>query len=95
MAEGVNLKGELSKFQIICKIPFPYLGDKVVGKKIKKWNWWYDLQTTRTVIQSVGRSIRSENDEAITYILDRDWERVYNKNKRHLPKNFIESYIEM
>lgn len=95
MAEGVNLKGELSKFQIICKIPFPYLGDKVVGKKINKWKWWYDLQTTRTVIQSVGRSIRSENDEAVTYILDKDWERVFNKNKCYLPKNFIESYIEM
>ena len=63
---------ELSKFQILCKIPFPYLGDKVVGKKINKWKWWYDLQTTRTVIQSVGRSIRSEDDEAITYILDSD-----------------------
>ena len=93
MAEGVNLKGDLSKFQILCKIPFPYLGDKVVGKKIKKWKWWYDLQTIRTVIQSVGRSIRSEDDEAITYILDKDWERVYSKNKHYLPKNFIESYI--
>lgn len=95
MAEGVNLKGELSKFQILCKIPFPYLGDKVVGKKINKWKWWYDLQTTRTVIQSVGRSIRSEDDEAITYILDSDWSRVYSKNKIHMPKNFIESYIEV
>lgn len=95
MAEGVNLKGDLSKFQILCKIPFPYLGDKVVGKKINKWKWWYDLQTTRTVIQSVGRSIRSEEDEAITYILDSDWSRVYSKNKVHMPKNFIESYVEV
>ena len=93
MAEGVNLKGDLSRFQIICKIPFPYLGDKVVGKKIRKWKWWYDLQTVRTIIQSVGRSIRSENDEAITYILDKDWERVYSKNKHHLPRNFIDGYI--
>ena len=94
MSEGVNLKGNLSRFQILCKVPFPYLGDKVVGKKIKKWKWWYDLQTTRSVIQSVGRSIRSEDDEAITYILDSDWERIYNKNKHNLPKNFIESYIK-
>lgn len=95
MAEGVNLKGDLSKFQILCKIPFPYLGDKVVGKKINKWKWWYDLQTTRTVIQSVGRSIRSESDEAITYILDSDWARVYSKNKANMPENFIKSYIEV
>lgn len=95
MAEGVNLKGDLSKFQIICKIPFPYLGDKVVGKKIKKWKWWYDTQTIRKVIQSVGRSIRSENDEAITYILDKDWERIYSKNKNDFPRNFIESYMKV
>lgn len=95
MAEGVNLKGDLSRFQIICKVPFPYLGDKVVGKKIKKWKWWYDTQTIRTVIQSVGRSIRSEDDEAITYILDSDWERIYSKNKDVFPRNFIESYMKV
>lgn len=95
MAEGVNLKGDLSRFQIICKVPFPYLGDKVVGKKIKKWKWWYDTQTIRTVIQSVGRSIRSEDDEAITYILDSDWERIYSKNKNVFPENFIESYMKV
>ena len=92
MAEGVDLKGDLSKFQIICKVPFPYLGDKVIKKKMNKWNWWYDVQTVRTVVQSVGRSIRSESDTAVTYILDSDWSRVYLKNKKLFPKSFIDSY---
>ena len=26
MTEGVDLKGSLSKFQVICKVPYPYLG---------------------------------------------------------------------
>ena len=94
MAEGVDLKGDLSKFQIICKIPFPFLGDKAVVKKMKKWNWWYDTQTIRTVIQSVGRSVRSETDTAVTYILDNDWERVMKKSYRIIPKDFKNSYHE-
>lgn len=94
MAEGVDLKGDLSKFQIICKIPFPYLGDKVTKKKMQKWNWWYNTQTVRTIIQSLGRSIRSENDEAVTYILDSDWNRIKSNCKDLFPENFFKNYHE-
>lgn len=93
MAEGVDLKGDLSKFQILCKIPFPFLGDKVVKKKMSKWNWWYNTQTIRTIIQSVGRSIRSETDTAVTYILDSDWNRIKSK-KDMFPVNFYDNYHE-
>jgi ATP-dependent DNA helicase DinG len=95
MAEGVDLKDDLSRFQIVCKVPFPYLGDKVVKKKMNKWKWWYDTQTIRTVIQSIGRSIRNEKDYAVTYILDADWERVYNKNKDLFSEDFHESYVKL
>ncbi len=95
MAEGVDLKDDLSRFQVICKIPFPYLGDKVVRKKMHKCKWWYDTQTIRTIIQSVGRSVRNENDHATTYIFDSDWERVYAKNKELFPQDFHESYLRI
>lgn len=91
MTEGVDLKDDLSRFQIICKVPFPYLGDKLIRKKMNKWDWWYDLQTAKTLIQSVGRSVRNENDKAVTYILDTIWERFYAKNKHLFPDNFKKS----
>ena len=91
MTEGVDLKDDLSRFQIICKIPFPYLGDKLIRKKMSKWDWWYDLQTAKTLIQSVGRSVRNENDRAVTYILDTIWDRFYSKNKNIFPDNFKKS----
>lgn len=94
MAEGVDLKGDYSKFQIICKIPFPYLGDKLIRKKMNKWKWWYNTQTIRTIVQSVGRSIRSENDKAVTYILDSDWEKIKQRSYESFPENFMKSYIE-
>lgn len=94
MSEGVDLKGSLSNFQVLCKIPFPYLGDKVVKKKMSKWDWWYNTQTVRTIIQSIGRSIRSESDIAVTYIVDRDWERVKKSSSYMFPSNFNKNYHE-
>jgi Rad3-related DNA helicase len=88
MQEGVDLKGDLSRFQILCKVPYPYLGDKLVKKRMNKWKWWYPLQTAKVIVQSVGRSVRSDTDSAVTYILDSDWERFYSKNKALFPKGF-------
>lgn len=95
MAEGVDLKGKTSEFQIICKIPFPFLGDKLIRKKMFKWKWWYNTQTIRTIVQSVGRSIRSEDDKAVTYILDSDWEKIKSRSYDSFPENFMKSYTEL
>ncbi len=88
MTEGVDLKGEASRFQIICKIPYPYLGDKLIRKRMNKWKWWYPLQTLKVIIQSVGRSVRTQEDQAITYILDQDWDRFYSRNSSLFPEDF-------
>ena len=88
MTEGVDLKGDISRFQILCKVPYPYLGDKLIKKKMNKWKWWYPLQTAKTIVQSVGRSVRSVDDYAVTYILDSDWIRFYNKNSKYFPLEF-------
>ena len=94
MAEGVDLKGKLSEFQIICKVPFPFLGDKSVKKKMSKWKWWYSTQTLRTIIQSIGRSIRSEKDSAVTYILDEDWNKVKSYAKNNTTSEIFDNYSE-
>ncbi len=86
--EGLDLKDDLSRFQIICKIPFPFLGDKLVLLRKNKYKYWYDYQTAKTIIQSRGRSIRNENDYAITYILDESWDYFYSKNSHLFPNSF-------
>ena len=91
MEEGVDLKNELSRFQIICKIPYPYLGDTLVKSRMQKWKWWYSLQTAKTIVQSIGRSVRNVNDYAVTYILDEDWNRFYSRNKSLFPDDFKKS----
>lgn len=88
MTEGVDLAGDISRFQVVCKIPYPYLGDRLISKRMNKWRWWYPLQTAKTIVQSVGRSIRSEDDYAVTYILDSDWDRFYSRNYNLFPNGF-------
>jgi len=88
MAEGVDLRDDLSRFQIIMKVPYPSLGDKLVKKRMHRWSWWYPMQTIKTIVQAVGRSIRNEKDRAVTYILDADWRRFYAKHSEIFPDSF-------
>lgn len=49
------------------------------------------MQTTKTIVQATGRSVRSMDDFAVTYILDADWGRFYGQNKMMFPQSFRES----
>lgn len=86
--EGLDLKDDLSRFQIICKLPFPFLGDKLVRKRMKKHSWWYPYQTTKTIIQALGRSVRNQDDHAVSYILDGNWQHFYDMNCHLFPISF-------
>ena len=88
MMEGVDLADDSSRFQILCKIPFPFLGDLVVSKRMERNRQWYPYTTAKSIIQCFGRSVRNENDHAISYILDTDWERFYSRNSHMLPEEF-------
>jgi Rad3-related DNA helicase len=70
MTEGVDLKGEFSKFQILIKVPFPDLSDERIKKRKAVDPASYNFRTANTIIQSIGRSVRSEKDECITFTLD-------------------------
>lgn len=91
MAEGVDLKEDLSRFQIITKMPYPSIGDKVVKARMNKDPIWYPYTTALKLIQSYGRSVRSETDTAATYVLDAALEDVVQRNKGALPKWFTEA----
>ncbi|MEM6431580.1 MAG: helicase C-terminal domain-containing protein, partial [Deinococcota bacterium] len=91
MTEGIDLAGDLSRWQIICKIPYPYLGDPQVTRRKERDPAWYDWHTTLTVVQAYGRSIRSEDDYAVTYLLDADFPNFLKRQKRRLPSWFLEA----
>lgn len=93
MTEGVDLKGDLSRFQIICKVPYPYLGDQITRKRMNKNKKWYPMKTAMSIVQAYGRSVRSQDDSAVTYILDSDWRNFYNRNRDVFPAGFKECLV--
>jgi len=70
MTEGVDLFDDLSRWQIIVKLPFLFLGDKYIKTKAEKYPEWYSANMVTTFVQAMGRSIRNSNDWAVTYCTD-------------------------
>lgn len=91
MMEGVDLADDASRFQILCKVPFPYLGDRVIRKRKARDPQWYPFQTVKFIVQAMGRSIRNDTDHATSYILDEDWDYFYRRNKGLFPTDFSRS----
>ena len=85
LTTGVDLKDELSRFQIITKLPFISLNDKRVKAKMEDDKDWYLNQMFLTLLQSSGRSTRSNEDWAETFILDSAFEFWTDKYSSKLP----------
>lgn len=86
--EGVDLKDDLSRFQIIAKVPYPNLSEKRTKDKMQKFPLWYKSQTITKLLQGFGRSIRSEEDWAVTYVLDSAANDLLLQNKSMIPKSY-------
>lgn len=93
MTEGFDLKGDLARFQIIAKVQFPYLGDPQVMAKKDRDPDWYSMQAVMSIIQAVGRGVRSETDHCVTYVLDSDFKMLYDRNRNFFPKWFEAAFV--
>ena len=95
MSEGVDLPYDKCRFQVIYKIPFPYLGDKQVHMRMKKDQRWYAYKTAMTLMQAYGRGMRAEDDSCVTYILDSDIQMILKSPlyKSLIPEFFKEAII--
>lgn len=78
MFEGVDLPGDLSRFQILVKAPFPSLGDKRMKFILDHHPDIYNLITIMKMVQGAGRSVRSMDDFAVTYCLDLNGKRIFD-----------------
>jgi Rad3-related DNA helicase len=91
MMTGVDLKDDLSRFQVIMKVPYPNIKSEKIKKRQKDNKSWYDWKTVVDLVQSYGRSIRSEEDWAETYILDESLSNIMKYNYKYLPTYFTEA----
>jgi len=77
MFEGIDLPGDLSRFQVLVKAPFPSLGDKRMKFILDKHPSIYNIITVMKAVQGAGRSVRSAEDHATTYCMDANLQRLW------------------
>ncbi|RPF52916.1 Rad3-related DNA helicase [Methanobrevibacter gottschalkii] len=94
MSEGVDLPYDKCRFQVIYKMPFPYLGDKQVNMRMKRDKKWYAYKTVMTLMQAYGRGMRAEDDSCYTYIIDSDINMLFKSPMyRSLIPNFFKEAV--
>jgi len=91
--EGLNFDEDMSRFQVILKLPYPSLMDRFVAAKLKSDQDWYNMKTTLQILQGIGRSVRNERDWAKTYILDGCFAELYRRNQGAFSKDFNDRLI--
>jgi ATP-dependent DNA helicase DinG len=89
--QGVDLKDDLSRFQIIVKVPYPDLSHRRIAVKLQRDREWYYWQTVLRLVQTYGRSVRSEHDHAVTYVLDSNFTSFINMHNNLFPKFFLDA----
>ena len=93
MHEGLDLKDDLSRFQIICKVPYPSMSDPQIKARMELSHRFYEWITAQKLVQSYGRSVRSEKDWAETYVVDSEFKRFYEVARSMLPSWFKEAIV--
>lgn len=94
MERGVDLKDDLCRVVIVAKVPYPYLGDPQVSRRMKlpDGGEWYAVQVVRNLVQMTGRGVRHKNDHAATYILDAQFHtNTYQRARYLFPRWWLES----
>lgn len=94
--EGVDLPGDILKYLIVVKLPFPVPGEPLYQAKedllkAKGLNPFYNLALPQAVIkfrQGFGRLIRSKNDKGLIILFDR------RVKSRSYGKQFLNSLPE-
>lgn len=77
--EGIDLKGDLVRFQVLIKVPYANLGDKFIKLRLDKYPDTYFYDTMTKIIQGYGRGMRDFDDYCDTFLLDENFERFIEK----------------
>lgn len=94
-AEGLDLRDDECRLNIIPRLSYPDLGDPVVQKRraLPNGNAWYDLETLKIAIQQAGRSTRHEKDRSTTIIMDPRFSRLVSMHRAKLPQSFLDALV--
>lgn len=96
MEEALDLKGDLARWQVLCKAPFLNTGDSRVEHRLEHGQWaWYYRAALRTVIQACGRVVRAPDDYGATYLADTSLLQLFERAEQDTPPWFREQVDRM
>ncbi len=96
MEEALDLEGDLCRWQLLCKAPYPNTRDSRVAHRLEEGQWgWYYRATLRTVIQACGRVVRSPDDYGATYLGDSSFLDLFERAGSAMPGWFAEQVDRM
>ena len=89
MEEALDLEGDLARWQVLCKAPYPNTRDSRVARRLEEGQWgWYYRAALRTVIQACGRIIRAPDDHGATYLADSSLLDLFERARTDMPDWF-------
>lgn len=95
MSEGLDLKGDLCRVQIITTLQFPNIMDPWVAKRkaLPDGDEWMIGEVMKVLRQQIGRGTRGENDYCENYVLDNRLSFVIQKARKMgmCPDHFFDS----
>jgi uncharacterized membrane protein YgcG len=96
MEEALDLRGDLARWQVLCKAPFQNTGDSRVAHRLEDGQWaWYYRAALRTVIQACGRVVRAPDDHGATYLADSSLLQLFDRARTDMPAWFEEQVDRM
>ncbi|ELZ06464.1 helicase c2 [Natrialba chahannaoensis JCM 10990] len=89
MEEALDLKGDLCRWQVLCKAPYLNTGDSRVAHRLEEGQWaWYYRTALRTIIQACGRVVRAPEDHGATYLADSSLLDLFERARTDMPDWF-------
>jgi len=96
MEEALDLEGDLCRWQLLCKAPYPNTRDSRVAARLEDDQWgWYYRTALRTVIQACGRVVRAPDDHGATYLADSSLLDLFERARVDMPDWFAEQVDRM
>lgn len=93
MDEGIDLEGDLCRFQILAKVLYPSMADKRTDYRVDElgdWDW-YNRKAAVQIQQAYGRAVRSKEDWAHFYVLDSSAKGLIQRDAEIFQKWFLEA----
>lgn len=91
---GVDFPGKECTFVICAKAPFKSLADKLTQTRVYSsvlGQLWYQSLTAQEIVQQCGRGVRSDKDQCISYMLDKQIFKLITQNPKLFPKYFMDA----